>query len=100
MFGVCSNSLVCFIERGVAQTGSAFGSGPKGRGFKSLRPDHFSPYNAGFCQPAFFFFRLWAIWRDEDILSKCHAFDQHPSICNSRCRLHALFLGRESKPAV
>ncbi len=25
--------------RGVAQPGSAFGSGPKGRGFKSHRPD-------------------------------------------------------------
>ena len=25
--------------RGVAQFGSAFGSGPKGRGFKSRRPD-------------------------------------------------------------
>ena len=26
--------------RGVAQPGSAFGSGPKGRRFKSSRPDH------------------------------------------------------------
>ena len=30
-----------FLHRGVAQTGSAFGSGPKGQGFKSLRPDSF-----------------------------------------------------------
>ena len=33
---------ICYFEktRGVAQPGSAFGSGPKGRGFKSHRPDH------------------------------------------------------------
>ena len=31
-------ALVPFF-RGVAQFGSAFGSGPKGRGFKSRRPD-------------------------------------------------------------
>ena len=30
-------SIVC---RGVAQFGSAFGSGPKGRWFKSSHPDH------------------------------------------------------------
>ena len=29
-----------YHNRGVAQTGSAFGSGPKGQGFKSLHPDH------------------------------------------------------------
>ncbi len=29
--------------RGVAQPGSASGLGPEGRGFESLRPDHFSP---------------------------------------------------------
>ena len=33
------SALVPFF-RGVAQFGSAFGSGPKGRGFKSRRPDH------------------------------------------------------------
>jgi hypothetical protein len=27
------------VERGVAQSGSAFGWGPKGRWFKSSRPD-------------------------------------------------------------
>ena len=32
------SALVPFF-RGVAQFGSAFGSGPKGRGFKSRRPD-------------------------------------------------------------
>ena len=29
------------VERGVAQSGSAFGWGPKGRWFKSSRPDYF-----------------------------------------------------------
>ena len=33
-------SYAHFIWRSVAQPGSAFGSGPKGRGFKSLRSDH------------------------------------------------------------
>ena len=28
------------IRRGVAQFGSALGSGPRGRQFKSARPDH------------------------------------------------------------
>ena len=31
-------------SRSVAQSGSAFGSGPKGRGFKSLRSDHLNPH--------------------------------------------------------
>ena len=31
-----------YDARGVAQTGSAFGSGPKGQGFKSLHPDQLS----------------------------------------------------------
>src|ERR1700730_15807438 len=34
----CDTLIVC---RGVAQPGSASGLGPEGRGFKSLRPDHF-----------------------------------------------------------
>ena len=37
--------FICYFmrtlcERSVAQSGSAFGSGPKGQGFKSLRSDH------------------------------------------------------------
>ena len=38
-------TLVCIIikcqQRGVAQFGSALGSGPRGRGFESRRPDQF-----------------------------------------------------------
>ncbi len=33
-------SYMHFVGRSVAQPGSAFGSGPKGRGFKSLHSDH------------------------------------------------------------
>lgn len=35
-----SSPFIGSIFRGVAQFGSAFGSGPKGRVFKSPRPDH------------------------------------------------------------
>ena len=34
-----SSPFIGSINRGVAQLGSAFGSGPKGRVFKSPRPD-------------------------------------------------------------
>ncbi len=37
---VKSSNLFIGSIRGVAQLGSAFGSGPKGRVFKSPRPDH------------------------------------------------------------
>ena len=32
--------LIVLIVRGVAQFGSVLGSGPRGRGFESRRPDH------------------------------------------------------------
>ena len=35
------NTLMVYLQRGVAQFGSATGLGPVGRGFKSCHPDHF-----------------------------------------------------------
>ena len=47
-----SSPLIGSTYRGVAQFGSAFGSGPKGRGFESRHFDHQNPVGstpAGFC---------------------------------------------------
>ena len=40
-----SSPFIGSINRGVAQLGSAFGSGPKGRVFKSPRPDQNDMHN-------------------------------------------------------
>ena len=43
-------------RRGVAQFGSALGSGPRGRGFKSRHLDH--KRAEGFCLPLFCFYAV------------------------------------------
>ena len=48
-----SSPLIGSIFRGVAQFGSAFGSGPKGRRFKSCHLDQFSRPDVVRC-PVFF----------------------------------------------
>ena len=49
-----------YHNRGVAQTGSAFGSGPKGQGFKSLHPDHLENQTFQNRLEGLFFFYLFA----------------------------------------
>ena len=40
---IASGVTMIVLCRGVAQPGRALGSGPRGRRFKSSRPDHFLP---------------------------------------------------------
>ena len=70
-----SSPSVGSLFRGVAQFGSAFGSGPKGRGFESR---HFDTKNEATCNKASRFFlcafrkyaqvwdRLWIAWVEEN----------------------------------